>query len=198
MAEPVDSLSTKSPAAVGSKLDQGDLILKARISPKSFIGSYVIWSAFLLLVLIAGFMLKNSDGKLLVPGWITFLVAIIPLAVSVAHSQLVKLTTEYRIFEESIEVEQGFIARKIENIQLFRVRDIGFGQGVLGRIFNFGSVTLASTDHSSPHLTLTGVNDPVKVYDTLRAQTAKSQAARRTMIVEGEGVEEMAGHNEIA
>ena len=193
MAEPVDTLSKQSPSTVGAKLDQGDLILKARISPKSFIGSYVIWSAFLLIILIAGFKIPGlADYR-----WIVVLVAIAPLAFSIAHSQLVKLTTEYRIFEESIEVEQGFIARKIENIQLFRVRDIGFGQGVLGRIFNFGSVTLASTDHSSPHLTLTGVNDPVKVYDTLRAQTAKSQAARRTMIVEGEGVEEMAGHNEI-
>lgn len=43
---------------------------------------------------------------------------------------------------------------------------------------------MTSTDQSTPHLALRGIEGPREVYDTLRMLVAKSQATRRTMIVE--------------
>ena len=111
---------------------------------------------------------------------------LIPLALGAGYGYLVRISTEYRIFSDSLEVESGIIARNIDNIQLFRVRDVGLNQSMLGRMLNVGNVAIASTDQSAPHLVLRGVDNPRDMYETLRELIAKSQAARRTMIVEEE------------
>jgi len=83
-------------------------------------------------------------------------------------------------------VESGVISRRIENIQLFRVRDLGLAQSVVNRLAGVGDIIVTSTDQSAPHYRLRGVQDPREVYDRLRELVAKSQATRRTMIVEQE------------
>jgi len=117
---------------------------------------------------------------------IVFLAGLLPLAVGLVYSWLVRISTEYRVFADSLEVESGIIARRIENIQLFRVRDLGLNQSLLGRMLNVGNVFVTSTDQSDPNLILHGIDDPRSVYESLRELVAKSQAARRTMIVEEE------------
>ena len=83
-------------------------------------------------------------------------------------------------------MESGVISRRIENIQLFRVRDLGLAQSVVNRLAGVGDIIVTSTDQSAPHYRLRGVQDPREVYDRLRELVAKSQATRRTMIVEQE------------
>ena len=97
-----------------------------------------------------------------------------------------RLNTEYRLFQDSIEVESGLVSRRIENIQLFRVRDLGLAQSMLNRLAGVGDVIVTSTDQSAPHYRLRGVEDPRALYDQLRELVSRSQAARRTMIVEQE------------
>jgi uncharacterized membrane protein YdbT with pleckstrin-like domain len=88
------------------------------------------------------------------------------------------------VFDDSLEVESGLLARRIDNLQLFRVRDLGLRQSLFGRILGVGDVSITSTDRSSPHLRLRGVADPREVYQTLRDLVARSQATRRTVIME--------------
>jgi uncharacterized membrane protein YdbT with pleckstrin-like domain len=107
-----------------------------------------------------------------------------PLLIGALYAWLVRMSTEYRVFQDSLEVEAGIIARSIDNIQLFRVRDLGLAQGVLDRLLNVGNILVSSTDQSAPHLVLRGIDAPRELYETLRELVAKSQAARRTMIVE--------------
>ena len=102
------------------------------------------------------------------------------------YSWLVRLSTEYRLFQESLEVESGIISRRIENIQLFRVRDLGLAQSILNRLAGVGDVIVTSTDQSAPRYRVRGVESPREFYDRLRELVAKSQATRRTMIVEQE------------
>jgi uncharacterized membrane protein YdbT with pleckstrin-like domain len=156
-----------------------DLITKLRVSYKGFIGLYV------LLILVAGGIWWFGFWR----GWnagLVFLGGLLPLLIGIAYTWLVRISTEHRVFQDSLEVESGIIARRIENIQLFRVRDIGLRQGILARILNFGDISIASTDQSNPHFTLRGIDNPRALYDMLRELVAKSQAARRTMIVEEE------------
>jgi hypothetical protein len=156
-----------------------DLIMKRRVSYKGFAGLYVILVASAALIWWLGFARQLNGGLI-------FLIGLLPLATGLLYTWLVQVSTEHRIFHDSLEVESGIIARRIENIQLFRVRDIGLKQSILGRILGVGDISIASTDQSNPHFTLRGIDDPRAVYDTLRDLVAKSQAARRTMIVEEE------------
>jgi len=158
-----------------------DLVARKRISAKNFVGLYLMLAAFCVAAWIVGYAARNS-----VPWWISMLIGIAPLLAGFLHTWLVQISTEYRIFEDSLEVESGIISRRIENIQLFRVRDLGFQQSVIGRLLNVGNIAVSSTDQSTPHLVLQGIDEPREMYETLRSLVAKSSAARRTMIVEDE------------
>ncbi len=157
-----------------------DIVLRKRISAKNFLLIHV--GLFLLAVVI---WVAGAKTQLVsVP--IVFVLGLFPLAIGLLYSWLVRISTEYRVFSDSLEVESGIIAKNIENIQFYRVRDFGLTQSFVGRILNFGNVYVISTDQSDPHLVLRGIDDPRDVYQTMRELVAKSQAARRTMIVEEE------------
>ncbi len=158
----------------------GDLVLRARTSWKAFAGVYLLGASLAVAIWYVG--LRYDLG---VAAWIVILVGLAPPVVVVVGSWLVRLSREYRVFQDSLEVDTGIVARRIDNIQMFRVRDIGLSQSVLGRILGVGDVIVSSTDHSSPLVVLRGTNDPRAVYETLRGLVAKT-ATRRTVIVERE------------
>jgi uncharacterized membrane protein YdbT with pleckstrin-like domain len=156
-------------------------LLRARPSLKSFAGLYLVLGVLCILVWVAGATLDTGVSPLLIA-----LAGPVLMALGIAYSWLVRLCAEYRLFQDSLEIETGLVARKVDNLQLFRVRDLRLRQSVLGRLFGTGDITVTSTDQSTPHLTIRGVAEPRALYDTLRDGVARSQATRRTMIVEEE------------
>jgi uncharacterized membrane protein YdbT with pleckstrin-like domain len=156
-------------------------VLRRRTSLRSFAGLYVGLAVIAVVVWVGGF----ASG-LQVPPALIVLAGLVPLLVGIAYAWIVARTTEYRLFEESLEVESGVLSRRIENLQLFRVRDLGLHQSLLARLLGIGDVTLSSTDRSSPRLILRGITEPRQLYERLRGLVARSQATRRTMIVEDE------------
>lgn len=152
-------------------------LLRRRRSYRSFAGLY-------LLAVLLGAAVVAGGLVLAPPGPLAVLAGALPPLAAWGWSWLVRIGEEYRVFEESVEVEAGILTRRIGNVQLFRVRDLGLHQSVLGRLLGVGDVLVASTDQSTPRLVIRGVEDPRTVYETLRELVARSQATRRTMIVE--------------
>jgi len=155
-----------------------DLVLARRVSGRSFAAQHV--GAPVLGALVAWAGLATGSA----PPIVVVLVAIAPLVLSVARAWLLRLSAEYRVYRDSLEAQTGILSRRIDNLQLFRVRDIGLSQSLLGRILRYGNVTVTSTDRSTPHFTLRGIDDPRQLYEALREMVAESQAMRRTLIVE--------------
>lgn len=158
-----------------------DLVQRARISLKSFIGLYLLLAAVCAAVWWAGWAYDTGLHPLVIVG-----AGLLPLVLGIIYTWIVRLGAEYRLYQDSLEVERGIIARSIDNLQLFRVRDLKLKQSILGRILGYGDINVTSTDQSTPNLTVRGVDAPRAFYDTLREGVARSQATRRTMIVEGD------------
>lgn len=154
-------------------------VLVCRRSYRSFAGLYL--AAALLAVAVWAVGLQAQVD---VPVALTLVAGLVPPLAAGLFSWLARLSTEWRLFEESIETDAGLIARSIGNVQLFRVRDLALRQSVLNRLLGVGDVLVTSTDQSTPHLVIRGVADPRAVYETMRELVGRSQAARRTMIVE--------------
>lgn len=152
-----------------------ELILERRISNKAFLGHYVAAVA-------AGFVL---GALAFVTGFGVFApIGILPVLGVAAWSQLVRMGGCYRVYDDRLEVESGIISRRIENIELFRIRDVGLRQGIFGRMADFGDVYVHSTDSSQPDMHIRGVDQPKELYQHLRARVSESRAAHRTMIIE--------------
>lgn len=108
----------------------------------------------------------------------------LPLVVVVVRGLLLRAGESYRVYPDRLEMDRGLLSRRIDNLELFRVRDLGVKQGLMGRLFNYGQVYVHSTDASTPDLVLPAVDRPREFYEALRAHVTTSRAQRRTMIVE--------------
>jgi uncharacterized membrane protein YdbT with pleckstrin-like domain len=158
-----------------------DFVLHTRMSLKSFAALYFGLAVLAVVIWWVGWTFDTGLSPLAIA-----VAGLLPLLLGIGYTWLVRLGLEYRLYQESLEVESGLVSRNIENLQLFRVRDLRLRQSVLGRLFGVGDVIVTSTDQSTPHLTVRGVENPRAVYETLRELVARSQATRRTMIVEEE------------
>jgi len=74
----------------------------------------------------------------------------------------------YRLSTQRLFVVRGLVSRRIEELELFRVRDIQVAQSFWQRILNFGRMTVFSTDASAPRFEMMGVASPLKVKDAIR------------------------------
>ena len=158
-----------------------DLVLRTRISLRSFATLYLGLGVLCAVIWWAGRTFDTGLSPLLVVG-----AGLLPLVLGIGYSWLVRLGTDYRLYQDSLEVDSGLVARNVDNLQLFRVRDLRLRQSMLERLFGVGDVVVTSTDQSTPHFTIRGVEAPRALYDTLRELVSRSQATRRTMIVEEE------------
>jgi uncharacterized membrane protein YdbT with pleckstrin-like domain len=109
---------------------------------------------------------------------------LLPLAWVFVLSRLSRIGNSYRLYGDRIEMESGIVGRKIENIELFRIRDVGLRQGLFGRLGDYGDVYVHSTDSSTPDLHLKGIDSPREFYQEVRARITASRAQGRTMIME--------------
>jgi uncharacterized membrane protein YdbT with pleckstrin-like domain len=158
-----------------------EAVLVCRRSYRSFAGLYLAAALLAVAVWAVGLQARVD-----VPVPLTLVAGLVPPLAAWLFSWLACLSTEWRIFEDSIETDTGLIARSIGNVQIFRIRDLALRQSILNRLLGVGDVLVTSTDQSSPFLVIRGVDDPRAVYDMLRDLVGRSAAARRTMIVEEE------------
>jgi uncharacterized membrane protein YdbT with pleckstrin-like domain len=85
--------------------------------------------------------------------------------------------TEYRLTTQRFFVKRGLIARRLDEVELFRVKDVTVRQSIVQRILGYGDVTVLSTDDSTPMLVMTSIADPMGAKERLR--TAYRAARRR-------------------
>lgn len=151
-------------------------VVERRISEKAFVGHYAAAG-------VAGLVL--AAVLFMVPGW-GFLapLGILPVAAVWGYGRLMRASSCYRLYPDRLEVESGVLSRGIDNLELFRVRDVGLRQGFFGRMAGFGDVHVHSTDASTPTLLLRGIDSPKEFYQHLRQLVSESRAQNRTLIVE--------------
>ena len=93
-------------------------------------------------------------------------------------------STRYRLTSQRLFAQTGLIAKNVEEVELFRVKDVTLSQGVLDRLLGVGTVTVLSTDDTAPELDLAGIRDPLAAKEALR--TAFRAARQREGLRTGE------------
>ena len=90
-------------------------------------------------------------------------------------------STRYRLTTQRLFVQTGLIAKKLEEVELFRVKDVTLSQGVLQRMMGVGNVVVLSSDDTTPQLVLAGILDPLAVKEQLRGafRTARQREGLR-------------------
>ena len=91
-------------------------------------------------------------------------------------------STRYRLTTQRLFAQTGLIAKNLEEVELFRVKDVTLSQGVLDRLLGVGTVTVLSTDDTAPELELAGIRDPLAAKEALRTafRAARQREGPRT------------------
>lgn len=94
-------------------------------------------------------------------------------------------TQRYKLTNERLMVDQGFVSRRTEEIDLYRVTDVSVYQNVLERILGRGDILVQTADATAPQKRLSEVADPDRVKDILR-QAARAERQRRRVLLREE------------
>lgn len=122
---------------VDSNLSNGEQVIsRAKVSWLAFFPRLVFGTLFLLVGLInAGAGIKGSG-----PMWFGIIGAIMVLS-----AVITVYTTELALTNKRIIAKFGFIRRETVELRLEKVESIGVKQGILGRLFGFGSIVVKGT-----------------------------------------------------
>lgn len=94
------------------------------------------------------------------------------------------LLNRYRLTNQRLRWEHGFIGRQIDEVDLFRVNDVGVEQSAIQRLQGVGNVTVYMADASTYDKILQNIGNPDGVKDLIRRAVRRERQRRRVMIRE--------------
>lgn len=92
--------------------------------------------------------------------------------------------TRYALSEDRLFLSVGFWNIKDEEILLYRIRDISSNRTLWQRLFGVGTVTVTSSDKTTPTLILKNIKNPIDVKELLHQQVEEMKTRRRVRIGE--------------
>lgn len=89
----------------------------------------------------------------------------------------------YRMTNERIFLKHGIFSKRVQETELFRIKDVSFSQGIIQRLLGVGNITIISSDQSTPDWTISGVNNPEQLKEMIRTafrNSRKQEGVRMT------------------
>ena len=92
--------------------------------------------------------------------------------------------TKYSLSEDRLFRETGFLNLNEEEVLLYRVRDVSLSRSLWQRIFGVGTITVHSSDKTSPTLEVINVKDSKSVKELIFINVEKAKEERRMRATE--------------
>ena len=92
--------------------------------------------------------------------------------------------TRYSLSEDRLFLSKGFLNLREDEVLLYRVRDIDTKRSLFQRILGVGTVTVVSSDRTSPNLVLKNIKDPIMVKELIHKQVEEMKIRRRVRVGE--------------
>jgi membrane protein YdbS with pleckstrin-like domain len=173
-AEPQTARLVQEPAAgartAPEATDQETDIFILAPSARAFLGQILL--GVICVGLAIGVAIRGHDFSW--PPW----VALIPLALGGLLLLLVWIRVKscsYRLTTQRLFVRRGWLAKHVDELELYRVKDVAVDQGVLQRVLGYGTVTVLTDDDTTPQLDLVRISGPAKVKEMIRTQYRASR-----------------------
>jgi uncharacterized membrane protein YdbT with pleckstrin-like domain len=135
-----------------------------QISPvaRAFLGQLLL--GIVLILLGAAFLVWRGDKW---PVWLSLIPVGVGLVFFLAVWVKVK-SYNYRLTNQRLLVRRGLMAKHVDELELYRIKDVIVDQGLIQRILGYGTVSVVVADETTPEVPLHGVPHPVEVKETIR------------------------------
>lgn len=109
-------------------------------------------------VIYVGHVSLWSLAPLLALGVITLVIGVGLIFLIMAYVKY--KTTELAFTNKRVIAKFGFISRHTVEINIAKIESLQVSQGILGRVFNFGTLIIAGA--GNPQAPILGISDPIK------------------------------------
>ncbi|MRG54594.1 PH domain-containing protein [Phyllobacterium sp. SYP-B3895] len=92
-----------------------------------------------------------------------------------------RLATKYTLTTHRLIVEVGIISKRVDDIELYRIKDTKSDQGLIDRLLQIGSVSVNTTD-ASGNWNLQKITSPRQTRETIRHATEQLKQSRNVLI----------------
>ena len=98
-------------------------------------------------------------------------------------------TTAYELTTQRLKISSGILNRKLDELELFRVKDYSMNQPFFLRMVSLGNLTLVTSDASSPTVNISAIPNVEDVREKLRTavQNERDRKRVRELDVDGNG-----------
>jgi uncharacterized membrane protein YdbT with pleckstrin-like domain len=93
-----------------------------------------------------------------------------------------RISKNFTLTNERLTIKQGILSKKVDEIELFRIKDSKIAQTALERLVGIGEITVISSDRTGD-LIITPITNPFKKREELRrfANEARDKRGVRTI-----------------
>jgi membrane protein YdbS with pleckstrin-like domain len=90
-------------------------------------------------------------------------------------------STRWKLTSRRIETETGWLSKRVDTLELWRVRDIEFRQSLVDRMAGISSLLITAHDGASPLIEVRGTPGDRAVYDRLMTAVMQARQQRGVM-----------------
>ncbi len=158
------------------------IIFKGNPSPVAILGSLVL-SVILFIGLSVGlisFWQKIPEGA---ARHVLFWVPLVPLLFSLGKWVGLKFHG-YEITTERVKIIKGILAKRTDELELYRVKDTSLIEPFIYRMFSVGNISIVTGDQTTPNLELKAVKNAREIREHLRTSIEECRTRKRAGIVE--------------
>ncbi|MBO6233472.1 MAG: PH domain-containing protein [Clostridia bacterium] len=87
--------------------------------------------------------------------------------------------TKYRLLEDKLLIDTGFLSTKQEEIKLYRIMDVTLNRSFIQRIFGVGTIHCCSGDKSTPEFDIKDIKNSFDVKEKLSRMIEEQRDKKR-------------------
>jgi len=132
---------------------------------KAFLGHYLAAIVLALVVMAIALAISRATTKAKV------LDVIIPIALATVYCfgiTFYRKSIRFRVTNTVIEFERGMLSKRIDVLQLWRVRDVVYKQNLVDRILGIAHVEVVAQDTTNPDMEIVGMPASRQLFEQLR------------------------------
>jgi uncharacterized membrane protein YdbT with pleckstrin-like domain len=171
-AKGAEALATVEP-------DDERTVFEIAPTAKAYTGELALGGLLVLVALVVAINLLWSG-----PRWLAWLISVPALGAGgyvLGRIWIRCKSLRYQLTTQRLFIHRGLIAKRFDEIELFRVKDVVVRQNFLQRLLKCGSIMVISTDDTCPRLEMSGLADPLPLKEEIRScyKNARAQVGLR-------------------
>src|SRR4051812_21323342 len=135
---------------------------------KAFLGYYIIIVFAALIVMV---ILRMGFEDATTPLGTKTMHVLVPILLAVAFGfgvMFYRKSIKFRVTTTVIEWERGLLSKRIDVLQLWRIRDVVYKQNLVDRILGIAHVEIVASDATNPDLEIVGMPASRQLFEQIR------------------------------